>query len=421
MRIRALNDRPGRVGSHVVYWMQSSQRALHNHALEHALAKANALGLPLRVVFGLTDRFPEATERHYGFMLEGLADVAEALARRRIAFEVRRGKPDAVALEAARGAALLVCDVGYLRVVRRWRERVAAGAGCLVEAVEDNVVVPVEAASDKAEVAARTLRPKILRLLDRYLSLPEEQPVAVPSEVAPAELPAGGGFYRGGTTEALRRFARFDPARYAGDRRHPHLDGTSGMSMHLHFGQVSPVYLALQAVDCEPFLEELVVRRELAFNHVRYRPDYDEWSCLPEWARRTLQEHRDDPREHVYAEEQLVDCATHDPYWNAAMREMRDTGWLHNHMRMYWGKKILEWTADPEEAYHTALALNNRYLLDGRDPASFANVGWLFGLHDRPWPSRPIYGTVRCMTASGLERKTDPRAWVRQVAERLRS
>jgi deoxyribodipyrimidine photo-lyase len=152
-------------------------------------------------------------------------------------------------------------------------------------------------------------------------------------------------------------------------------------------------------------------------NFVEYTPDYDRYSCLPDWARETLARHRRDKRPHVYAEDKLIAAKTHDPYWNAAMMEMRETGYMHNHMRMYWGKKILEWSKTPEQAYATALKLNNRYLLCGRDPNSFANIGWCFGLHDRPWPERPIFGKVRSMTASGLERKIDTGAYLRRVDE----
>src|SRR5262249_36098671 len=154
--------------------------------------------------------------------------------------------------------------------------------------------------------------------------------------------------------------------------------------------------------------------RELAMNFVYFREHYDRFECLPEWARQTLAKHRKDPRPHHYTARQLDAAETHDPYWNASMREMRHTGFMHNYMRMYWGKKILEWSREPEAAYETTLALNNRYFLDGRDPNSFGNVAWIFGQHDRPWGERPIFGTVRYMNAKGLERKCDIRAYVQK-------
>ena len=447
-RVRTLNGEPVREGGWVLYWMQQSQRAETNPALEHAVRRANGLGLPLVVAFGLTDGWPGANLRHYRFMLEGLAQTAGDLERRGIGFVLRRGDPADVALGLARDAALVVCDRGYLRHQVAWRERVAAGAGCRVERVEGDVVVPVEVASDHAEHAARTLRPKIHRHLRRFLvelaTTPLERPGTglgldglEPSDVdgvlgrldIDRSVPPVTPFFEGGTSRAkarLRRFAADGLERYGGHRNQPHADDTSTLSPYLHFGQVSPVWVALEVdaaragthADREAFLEQLVVRRELAVNRVRFDPRYDRWGALPGWARRTLDEHRDDPRGHVYTRTELERGETHDPYWNAAQREMRYTGWMHNHMRMYWGKKVLEWSRTPEAAFRTLLHLNDTWFLDGRDPSSYANVGWIFGLHDRAWNERDVFGKVRWMSRGGLERKTDPDAYVEKV-ERL--
>jgi deoxyribodipyrimidine photo-lyase len=170
--------------------------------------------------------------------------------------------------------------------------------------------------------------------------------------------------------------------------------------------------------NVEAFIEQLVVRRELSMNFVHYTPDYDTYSCIPQWAQRTLEDHIADPREHLYSSAQLMACQTHDPYWNAAMQEMIYTGFMHNYMRMYWGKKILEWTKTPKEAFKTTLALNNRYFLDGRDPNSYAGVAWIYGLHDRAWAERSIFGKIRYMAASGLKRKCDIQGYIGKV-ERL--
>lgn len=419
-RLRTLRNGAAE-GDFVLYWMQSSQRAFGNHALEHAIREANARDLPIRAVFGLTSRYPEATERHYAFMREGLQDAAHGLAQRGVAFEIREGHPPEVALEAARGAALLVTDAGYLRHLREWRAAVAERARCPVVQVESDVVVPVETASPKAEIGARTLRPRLHRHLARFLAPLRDEPVRRRSQ-GPDGSPGGG------QTLARRRLQDFLGARlgrYAANRNHPHTDDVSSLAMHLHFGHISPVEVALAAEETgesenlDSFLEELIVRRELGFNFVWHTPGYDTYEgAAPGWAQRSLEEHRLDPREHVYTPEQLEAAQTHDPSWNAAMLEMVHTGYMHNYMRMYWGKKILEWTLDPAEAYRLTLEFNNRYFLDGRDPASYAGVGWIFGLHDRAWPSRPIFGKVRSMMASGLKRKSDPEAYIRKV-ERL--
>ena len=447
-RIQHLNDEGVRDGDHVLYWMQSSQRAEHNHALEYAIQRANELGQRLLVVFGLTDDYPEANLRHYAFMLEGLQDVEEALGKRGINFVVRKGSPGDVALDAGKNASLIVTDRGYMRPQRKWREKVAWNAGCLVTQVESDVVVPVEHASGKQEHAARTLRPKIHEYLDDFLvaltptkvdrqsSSMQEDGLDL-SDIGKAldgmDLDTSVGalshLYRGGNSEAkkiFRRFLKKSLQDYDANRNQPQTDYVSHMSKYLHFGHVSPVWLALEAQDTssgkntDSFLEELIVRRELTFNFVFYSRDYDSYSNIPGWARETLKDHRDDDREHTYTLNQLENADTHDEYWNAAMKEMVHTGYMHNYMRMYWGKKILEWSNTPEQAYRTTLYLNNKYFLDGRDPNSFANVAWVFGQHDRGWTERPVFGKVRYMAASGLERKTRPGQYVEKVEKRVR-
>jgi deoxyribodipyrimidine photo-lyase len=445
-RVEHLNEQSPSEGRYVLYWIQQSQRATHNPALEHAIGRANEAGVPVLVVFGLMDDYPEANRRHYTFMLEGLRETQARLAERGIQMVVRHGHPADVALSYAEEAVALVTDRGYLRHQRQWRARVAAEAPCPVVQVEGNVVVPVEEVTDKPEYAARTIRPKIHEHLDRFLTLPPE---ATPKHDALGlEVEEGlalddvealtdrldlddrvlpvRGLYRGGTSEAVDMLEAFLAEHLDGydeNRNQIQCDAVSHMSKYLHFGHVSPVWLALQiqeaaapSDDIDSYIEELIVRRELAVNHVYFRPDtYDQYECLPEWARETLAEHATDEREYVYSAEELEQSETHDPYWNAAMTEMRDTGYMHNYMRMYWGKKILEWSPDPQTAFDRALTLNNRYFLDGRDPNSYANVLWLFGLHDRGWKERPVYGKVRYMSKGGLERKADPEAYVEKV------
>ena len=447
-RIQPLNDKETRDGSYVLYWMQSSQRADCNHALEYAVQRANDLDGKVLVVFGLTDDYPEANLRHYTFMLEGLKDVQEALKDRNVKMVVRRGSPDDVALEAGRDASLIVTDRGYMRPQRAWREKVAENADCAVVQVESDVVVPVELASDKKEYAARTLRPKITGYLDDFLVELKPTPVEKSSlnmkadgldlsnldkvlddmdldrSVEPVSHLFTGGESAAETT--LDDFLKNKFGSYVENRNQPQTDDVSHMSKYLHYGHISPVYLALRIKDAgaaqeniDSYVEEVVVRRELSMNFVYYTEDYDSMSCLPGWAQETLEEHKDDDREYVYTRKQLEDAETHDEYWNAAMREMRYTGYMHNYMRMYWGKKILEWTNTPEHAYKTTLYLNNKYFLDGRDPNSFANVSWVFGQHDQGWKERPVYGKVRYMSSGGLERKAKPKQYVEKIDERV--
>jgi len=444
-RIQHLNGKQPSDGSYVLYWMQQSQRVRFNHALEYAIRGANASDRSLVVGFGLMDDYPEADERHYSFMLEGLQEVERDLGERKIKFVVRFGAPDDVALELAKRAALVVCDRGYLRHQRRWRERVASEVGCPVVQVESDIVVPVEVASDKQETAARTLRPKIERQRDDFLSglsptspIKDSRRLSITGDVDLSDVPGllrrlnlDGDVkpvkrLRGGSSKARRRLAAFLRHRLEGydeRRNEPSEWHSSFMSPYLHFGQISPVEIALKVRDArggaeedhDAYLEELIVRRELAINFVYYHEDYDSYESLPRWARETLGEHRTDPREHVYTRSQLEAAETHDAYWNAAMREMVHTGFMQNYMRMYWGKKILEWCRTPEYAYRTALYLNNKYFLDGRDASSYANVAWCFGLHDRGWTERAVFGKVRYMNDRGLERKFDMDAYIEQV------
>ncbi|MFZ5569495.1 MAG: deoxyribodipyrimidine photo-lyase [Thermodesulfobacteriota bacterium] len=444
-RIQILNQRPILPNNYVLYWMQQSQRAVGNHALEYAVELANARNKPLLVVFGLTGGYPEANARHYTFLIEGLREVRESLRARGIAMVIRLGEPDRVAMEFGKKADLMVCDRGYLRHQNRWRQEVACRALCRVVQVESDAVVPVETASGKKVYAARFLRPHIHRNLSQYLKRPIPQQsrhssleLNLPGEDladidgllstlgVDRRVPPVSRLFQGGTsraTERMQRFVREELTAYAVNGNQPQTDSISYLSPHLHFGQISTIDLALavqQAQDSPAesraaFLEQLIVRRELAFNFTHYTPDYDQFASLPGWARETLHFHRQDKREFLYTEERLEQGETHDPYWNAAMLEMKHTGFMHNYMRMYWGKKILEWSESPEAAFTTIQRFNNKYFLDGRDPNSYAGCGWIFGLHDRPWKERPVFGKIRCMTAAGLERKCDMAGYVDKV------
>lgn len=440
-RIIELNDKEVGPGRYVLYWMQASVRTRENHALEHAVRLANDIERPLLVAFGIDPAYSESTPRTLRFLADGLADVATGLGRRSIPFVVRKGPPDEMASELASDAAALVVDRNYLGDPRRWRAELATAADVPVVEVESNVVVPVEVASDKREWAARTIRPKIHEHLDRFLTeltttaldnsaspdvdgLDAADPEALLAEIG-IDVDGSSPRFRGGERQAhatLRRFVDDGLAQYDEAGTSVMGDFSSHLSMYLHYGHIAPTTIVRTVRDAarnrastETFVEELVVRRELAHNFVWYEPDYDKYSALPDWAKTTLAEHRDDERDAVYTRAELEAANTHDRYWNAAMQEMKATGYLHNRLRMYWGKRIIEWTNTPEYAHRVTLDLNNRYFLDGRDPNSYANVGWLFGLHDQAFAERPVIGKVRPMTASGLERKIDTGAYLEFV------
>ena len=448
-RVRKLVDAPLRKGgAYVLYWMQNSHRAEHNPALEYAARRANDLHVPLLVCFGLTDDYPGANLRHYRFLLEGLAEVKSSLERRGVKFVLWKGEPDRVAAELSENAAAVVVDRGYMRPQLKWRAGLAAklDGRCELTQVEGDVVVPVDLASDKREYAARTIRKKINAHRDRFLV--ELKTTALDHDAAGLDVDPGldlsdvpalcdsltlnrevgpvSEFFTGGTGPAKQRLRALldgDFGNYSDHRNRPETDEVSYLSMALHFGHLSPVAAVLECLERHPegentedFLEEVVVRRELTHNYVRFTPrDYDSYDALPDWSKKTLREHAGDEREYLYSPEEFEAAKTHDVYWNAAMREMKCTGYMHNYMRMYWGKKILEWTASPEEGNALTRSLNDKYFLDGRDPNSYANVNWVYGLHDRPWTERPVFGKTRYMNANGLKRKCDADAYVAKV------
>ncbi len=418
-------------GDHVLYWMQDAVRSTDNHALEYAIQRANDLKKPLRVVFSLHDRYPDATLRHYSFLADGLVDTAGCLEARGIRMQVLIGEPQQTIPDESGDAALLVCDGGPLQVQRAWKEAVKERVSCPVVGVETGTIVPVRTASPRAEWSAGTFRPKITRHLSSFLTplsprslnhpslgwddggIPLKDPRELLSRISPdpAVPPVGR---TGGETAAERQFSWFLQerfSRYHDSRNDPTARATSQMSAYLHFGQISPLTLALRVLAVQipgsaDVIEQMVVRRELAVNFVWYTPGCDQYlSAVPEWARKSLSRHQSDSREYLYSRAELEAGRTHDPYWNAMQTELVLTGSLHGYLRMYWGKKILEWSPTPEEAFSTALYLNNRYQLDGRDPNGYAGVAWCFGRHDRPWKERPVFGMIRYMNAAGLKRK----------------
>ncbi len=425
----------------MVYWMQASQRTQYNHSLEYAIYQANKLKKPLVVYFGLTDGYPEANRRHYYFLLEGLKEVKASLEERGIQMVALHRSPEQGALEMAESSSLMVTDRGYLDIQRKWRDYVVQHIECPLIQVESEVVVPVETASDKEEYSAATIRKKIKRNLERFMvpvksqsllkdsldmefsSFSLENVKKVLSKLKIDESVREVEYFHGGTGEALNHLENFFENKldhFKDERNDPVRDYLSHMSPYLHFGQISPLHIALavsnrESQGKEAFLEELLVRRELSMNFVFYNPLYHKFDCLPDWAKKTLLEHENDEREYIYSKDELERAETHDPYWNAAEMEMVLTGKMHGYMRMYWGKKILEWTDNPREAFDIALYLNNKYEIDGRDPNGFTGVAWCFGKHDRAWKEREIFGKVRYMNANGLRRKFKIDQYVERV------
>lgn len=438
-RIAPLNRRPWVQGAHVLYWMQAAQRAHHNLALDYAITQANRLGVPVVACFGLTWHFPRANLRHYHFMLEGLRETRRDLRARGIELVVQVGEPPEVVARLAQEACGVVTDRGYLPIQRQWRAKVADLAPCHVVEVEGEVVVPVGKAYPREAPSAAVLRRRLAALLPRFLVLhPQVDParssvglvdpgvdVEKPGVLSLAQLDTSvppSPVFRGGRSHGLARLRQFieqDLEHYEAHRNDPARACTSRLSPYLHFGHICSLEVALEVarsgLPAGAFLEELITRRELACNHAWFNPHCGSYQGIPAWARRSLEAHAKDRREALYDEETLRRGLTHDPIWNAAQHQMVITGHMHGYMRMYWAKRLIQWCASPQQAFELAVRLNDRYELDGRDPNGYAGIAWCFGLHDRPWAERPVWGLVRPMTEGGLRRKFDVEAYIRGV------
>jgi deoxyribodipyrimidine photo-lyase len=427
-------------GGPVVYWMTREHRVADNWALLMAQNIALEHKRPLVVVFCLVADYPGANIRHYGFMLKGLQEVEQNLAKLKIPFVLLEGAPPETLphfLATIKGS-FLVTDFDPLHIKRSWQKEVAARTECFLYVVDGHNIVPCRHVSPKQEYAAYTLRPKIKKLLPDFLC---DLPVLVPHPVAGRAGSAAPVDWQkarnhvadhsvpevdwlvGGEEAALektRRFLKEGLQTYNRNRNDPNLEGQSNISPYLHFGQIAPQRVALlvntakaDAREKEAFLEELIVRRELADNFCYYNANYDRIEGFPEWAGKTLDDHRPDKREYRYSRQKLESGRTHDDLWNAAQQEMVVRGKMHGYMRMYWAKKILEWSSSPEKAMAAAIYLNDRYELDGRDPNGYAGIAWsIGGVHDRAWPERPIYGKVRFMSYGGCARKFDVKKYI---------
>jgi deoxyribodipyrimidine photo-lyase len=433
---------PDLQGRCVVYWMQRAQRALDNPALEVAVQAANLLGKPCVVFLAPVPFYPNANLRHYRFLSQGLPDVAAGLARRGVGF-VLRNFPNHHLLEFCEEMrpALVVGDENPMREPESWRVKVTKLLRVPFWTVDADVIVPSKLLV-KEQYAAYTARPVIHRWLPDFLKPPGNTRAKVPWR-APGGLQslspetditegwkldrsvAPSTHYSGGTGEALKHLKRFVGEQlrgYVNDRNKPELDATSHLSPYLHFGHIGPhtVAVAVQKADApkaakDAFLEQMIVRRELAINFVRFNADYDNFESGPPWAHKSLADHAGDERK-TYSLAQLENAQTHDSLWNAAQQQMTITGWMHNYLRMYWAKKILEWSKTPAQAFQTAVFLNDKYELDGRDPNGYAGIAWaIVGKHDRPWFDRPVFGMVRYMALNSTGKKFNSKKYIAQM------
>ncbi len=471
LRICVLRDEPVRGdGGFVLYWMVAARRTRHTFALQRAVAIARKARRPLLVLEALRAGYPYASDRLHRFVIDGMADNAARLRAAGVAYhpyvEPRPGDGKGLVAALARHACAVVTDDFPAFFLPKMLAAAAAQVPCRLEAVDGNGLLPVRVA-DRAFPTAYAFRRFVqARLaawvadapapdplggpgLPRLPGLPDgvaERWPATEESIDLARLPIDHDVppapIRGGEAAARERLHDFVAQRldaYDADRNHPDRDATSGLSPYLHFGHVSAheVFAAVAPGWAAPpegrrpdgrrdgwwgldpsreaFLDQLVTWRELSFNRSALREDAATYDGLPPWARRTLEAHALDPRQHLYSLDDLESARTHDPLWNAAQRQLVREGRLHNTLRMLWGKKVLEWSPSPREAFERMTHLNDRYALDGRDPNSAAGIAWCLGLFDRPWgPERPIFGTVRYMSSQNTARKVAVREYLRR-------
>jgi deoxyribodipyrimidine photo-lyase len=445
--VRRAGD-PDPDGRCVVYWMQRAQRGVDNHAVDLGIKIANLLRLPLVAYFAAISNFPHANLRHSVFLNQGLTDVESDLAARNISFVMRRAPHEShEQLLADVRAAVLIGDENPMREPERWRKDLASRIKIPFWTVDTDVVVPSKL-MERAQHGAYTIRPRLYRLLPEYLQ-------AYENPCAEHEWKRPRGFYadsvhddvtrgwrdldrsvapvdawKGGTHAALERLKLFTGRlleHYDERRNHPETDGTSCMSPYLHYGHVAPITIALAveaAVKANPklraardsYFNELIIWRELAINFVRYTPNYDSPACAEAWAKATISAHARDEREHLYTLHELENAQTYDDLWNAAQIQMVRHGWMHNYMRMYWAKKILEWTPNVATAMKYAIYLNDKYFLDGRDPNGYAGIAWaILGKFDRAWGERPVFGKIRYMSGASTGRKFNSKRYIEQM------
>lgn len=426
----------------VVYWMSRDQRVADNWALLWAQQEAMIRQKGLVVVFCMIPDYPGATLRHYIFMLKGLRELQGKFSRLNISFRILDKSPEEILPIFLRevDAHILVSDFDPLRIKQLWKKQLIPRLTVPFYEVDTHNIIPAWVISNKKEYAAYTIRPKIKRVLAQYLTdIPSVQhhpfswdKVTVDVNVSRlteniADQSIGKGpCLESGETAAMQKAVTFLNNKlkdYSDTRNNPCLDGQSGLSPYLHFGQLSGQRLAYMISRSElpedtqaVFLEELIVRRELSDNFCYYEPAYDSFEGFPEWARKSLDLHRNDKRDYLYSLADLEEGSTHDKLWNACQQDLIQSGKLHGYLRMYWAKKILEWTADPETALECAIILNDRYSLDGRDPNGYTGIAWsIGGVHDRAWRERAVFGKVRYMNEAGCRRKFDVDSYIGSV------
>ncbi len=436
---------PDPAGECIVYWMQRAERGLDNAALDKAIELGNALDLPVVAYFAGISNFPHANLRHYAFLNQGLVDVAEDCAARGVGFVLRRHPhEDHLRFFADVHAAMVIGDENPMREPERWRVNLAEKLRVPFWTIDADVIVPSKLL-EKAQYSGAVIRPRLKRLMPDFIKpytnpkagKPWHTPKGLQADDPHEDMTRGWQHFdrsvrpveawQGGRKAAWKRlelFATTKLGKYSDDRMHPERDSTSRLSPYLHFGHIGPLTIinALNAaVEKDPglaaardsYFDEVITWRELSVNFCRYQPEYDNVKCVDNWAAETIAKHDGDKRDTLYTLEQLEAAQTHEELWNAAQTQMMRHGWMPNYLRMYWGKKIVEWTPDAPTAMEWTIHLNDKYFIDGRDPNGYASIAWaVLGKFDRPWPERKIFGKRRYMTQASAMKKFDAKSYI---------
>ncbi len=439
-RVRELNKKDIKNGP-IFYLMSRDQRVKNNWSLIFAKEVAEEKNQEIAVVFFLTSPFLGATSRQYDFMLRGLMEIEASLNNLNIPFFIEIGDPLNIAhpFFIKKNAGAVITDFDPLKIKCKWRESISRKAHCKVFEVDSHNIVPYSIASSKQEFAAYTIRPKIKKHLDDFLTpfpkikkqekllnikmrpinwsllykkIQLDKKVTTVKWINPGEKEA---------QKTLLKFIKNNLKHYNYHRNNPNKEVLSNLSPYIHFGQISAQHIALtikknNTAGADDFLEELIVRKELADNFCFYNKNYDNFDGFPDWAKKSLNKHRTDKRPYLYNKIQLEKGETHDCLWNASQLEMIKTGKMHSYLRMYWAKKILEWTKTPEEAIKIAIYLNDKYELDGRDPKGYTGIAWsIGGVHDRAWGERPVFGKIRYMSYNGSRSKFNIKEYITKI------
>ncbi|MDD3178593.1 MAG: deoxyribodipyrimidine photo-lyase [Candidatus ainarchaeum sp.] len=436
-RLRILKEKDIKKGKDIVYWMSRDQRVKNNWSLIYAQNLAKKYNLNLKVIFCLVKDFLKATDSHYTFMLEGLKLVENDLFKKNISFELLICKDISNDLlkYIKENTTILLTDFDPLKIKKEWKKQILKDINCSFYEVDSHNIIPVWTVSEKQEYGAYTIRPKLNKLLPLYLEdfpkiRKEDKKIKKPNVnwAKLIDLKKKNKYFESGEFAAsmvLKNFIIDKFEKYYILRNDPSINYISNLSMYLHFGQISSQQIALEINKLNNlkyeqsksyFLEELIIRKELSDNFCNYNKDYDNFNGFPNWAKETLKKHENDKRKYIYSLKDLENYKTHDPLWNASQKELVLTGKMHGYLRMYWAKKILEWTKDSKEAQKISIYLNNKFEMDGRDPNGYTGIAWAIGgVHDRAWFERDIFGKIRYMSFNNTSKKFDYKKYIENV------